>query len=319
MSAMTTTEDKIVQYLNEARAMELALVRTLQAHIAMTPSGGYRRILERHLRETRDHADRVGRRLSDLDAAPTVAGTVYGIGQQLAGQLLALGKAPLDVLRGASAEEKLLKNAKDECATEALEIATYDALEQLALRAGDKPTARLAADHRADEERMLRALRQQLPALTDAVVGAEVDGRPTFDAGRTGAAQTAQRTVRDTERNVSDAVQGTTRAVRRAAADTRRAAAGAVDDAAGAARAAIGSSATSATTEEREEQRQPFARYDELNADRVVGRLDALTPAQLRHVATYERAHKHRRTVLEAAERKRGGTEHGDRAPAGRR
>lgn len=316
---MTTTEDKIVQYLNEARAMELTLVRTLQAHIAMTPSGDYRSSLERHLRETRDHADRIRRRLADLDAAPTVVGSVYGLGQQLVGQLLALGKAPLDMVRGASAEEKLLKNAKDECATEALEIATYDALEQLARRAGDQPTARLAADHRADEERMLSELREHLPALTAAVVGAEVDGRSTFDAARTGAAQAAQRTVRETERNVSDAVQGTTRAARRAAADTRRAAAGAVDDAAGAARSAIGSTATSTTTEEREEQRQPFSRYDELNAERVVGRLDALTPAQLRHVATYERAHKRRRTVLEAAERKRGETEGSRRAPADRR
>jgi ferritin-like metal-binding protein YciE len=62
---MTSTEDKIVQQLTEARAMELALVRTLQAHIAMTPSGGYRGELERHLRETRDHAERISRRLAD--------------------------------------------------------------------------------------------------------------------------------------------------------------------------------------------------------------------------------------------------------------
>ena len=35
-------QDKIVQYLNEAHATELALVRDLQAQIAMTPSGRYR-------------------------------------------------------------------------------------------------------------------------------------------------------------------------------------------------------------------------------------------------------------------------------------
>ena len=61
--------------------------------------------------------------------------------QSLVGQALALGKGPFDLLRGASAEEKLLKNAKDESATEALEIATYRALEHFARRTGDTKTA----------------------------------------------------------------------------------------------------------------------------------------------------------------------------------
>lgn len=33
---MTTAEDKLAQYLNEAHAMELALARTLQAHSSAT-------------------------------------------------------------------------------------------------------------------------------------------------------------------------------------------------------------------------------------------------------------------------------------------
>ena len=39
-------EQKIVQYLNEAHATELALVGELQAQIAMTPRGQYREGLE---------------------------------------------------------------------------------------------------------------------------------------------------------------------------------------------------------------------------------------------------------------------------------
>ena len=127
---MPTTNDKIVQYLHEAQAMELALVRTLQAHAAMTPTGPYRSELDRHLRETRGHADGIARRLRELDEGSSIAAAGIGIAQRLLGQLLSLGKAPLDMVRGGSPEEKLLKNAKDECATEALEIATYDALEQ---------------------------------------------------------------------------------------------------------------------------------------------------------------------------------------------
>jgi ferritin-like metal-binding protein YciE len=64
----TKSTEKIIQYLNEARAAEQALTRTLQAHIAMTPSGPYRSDLERHLRETGSHAERLARRLRELAA-----------------------------------------------------------------------------------------------------------------------------------------------------------------------------------------------------------------------------------------------------------
>src|SRR5207237_3124812 len=42
-------EAKVSQYLNEAQATEQALIQTLQAHIAMTPRGSYREVLEGHL------------------------------------------------------------------------------------------------------------------------------------------------------------------------------------------------------------------------------------------------------------------------------
>ena len=56
---MNQSTQKLIQYLEEARASEVGLVRVLQSQIAMTPQGAYRRGLETHLRETRDHARRV--------------------------------------------------------------------------------------------------------------------------------------------------------------------------------------------------------------------------------------------------------------------
>ena len=193
---MATGPEKVAQYLSEAHATELALVRTLQAHIGVTPRGDYRRLLERHLRETRRHADRVAKRLDDLGEGRNVLQAGTDALQSFVGQVAALGKAPMDLVRGESGEEKLVKNAKDECATEALEIATYDALEQLAREVGDERTAELAARNRADEERMLEDLRALLPALTDAVVRAEVV-EPSFDASSTGAADAARGTQQD--------------------------------------------------------------------------------------------------------------------------
>ncbi len=63
---MNASQQKVVQYLGEAQSSESALVRVLQSQIAMTPRGTYRSGLETHLEETRDHADRVGRRLEAL-------------------------------------------------------------------------------------------------------------------------------------------------------------------------------------------------------------------------------------------------------------
>ena len=53
---MSQSQQKLVQYLNEAHATEAGLVRVLQSQIAMTPRGSYRDLLEKHLDETRNHA-----------------------------------------------------------------------------------------------------------------------------------------------------------------------------------------------------------------------------------------------------------------------
>ena len=123
---------------------------------------------------------------------------------------------------------------------------------------------------------MLAALREQLPQLTAAVIGAEVRGEPTYDAGSTGAAQK----LRETRGAVGERAQ----------------------DALHDARDATG---TLSSTQQREEHRSPLPGYDDLNVDDITGRLATLTPAQLRHLATYEHAHKRRRGVLDAVEHRR--------------
>ena len=141
MDQMNSSEKKIAQYLTEARASEDALVRVLQSQIAMTPRGTYRSGLEKHLEETRRHSQRVAERLSELDTRGNPILAVYGLAESVVGQALAFGKTPLDLLRGTGGEEKVLKNAKDAAATEALEIATYTAIERLARAVGDDDTA----------------------------------------------------------------------------------------------------------------------------------------------------------------------------------
>ena len=118
---------------------------------------------------------------------------MVGFWEDLIGQALAFSKTPLDLLRGSGGEEKVLKNAKDACATEALEIATYTAIERLARAVGDDETADLAQRILADEERMLQRIMREIPKLTDAVVRAEVKGQPSYDITTTGAGEAVRR------------------------------------------------------------------------------------------------------------------------------
>src|SRR3954449_6386759 len=56
----------VLQYLSEAHATETALVTNLKAHIAMTSDGSYKRVLERHLDETRAQVTNIDRRRGEL-------------------------------------------------------------------------------------------------------------------------------------------------------------------------------------------------------------------------------------------------------------
>ena len=134
--------------------------------------GTYEQKIVQYLEETRGHAERVRARITALgtQGGGNPLQAWIGMAEAVVGQALALGKAPLDMLRGTSVAEKVLKNAKDDCATEALEIATYTAIERLASAHGDVETAELATDIIADEQRMLtRLLDEEIPKLTDAV------------------------------------------------------------------------------------------------------------------------------------------------------
>jgi ferritin-like metal-binding protein YciE len=273
-------EQKIVQYLNEAHGAELALVRQLQAQIAMTPRGDYREGLETHLNETRRHAERLERRLGELGQGNNPLQIGLGAVQSVIGQALALTKTPLDLVRGSGGEEKVLKNAKDSCAAEAQEIATYTALARLARTAGDATTERLAKSVLGDEQKMLDRLLREIPRLTDAVARAEFDGEGSYEVGETGAADAARQVGRSAKRTARQArrVPGVARAE-------------------GTAKGAVASASDLA-----------IPNYDSLSADEVQNKLSELSQVELAKVNAYERKNQNRSTVtsridsLQAAE-----------------
>jgi ferritin-like metal-binding protein YciE len=278
---MNNAQQKVVQYLEEAHATELALVRVLQSQIAMTPRGSYRSGLETHLGETRDHAARVADRLGALGHGSNPLMAVVGLAETVLEQALVVGKTPFDLLRGSSGEEKVLKNAKDACATEALEIATYTAIERLARSVGDDETAALAASIRADEEQMLERVMREIPRLTDVVVGADVKGESSYDVTTTGVADSA----RDAGRATKAGARKTTTTTKRTARQARK-----VPGVAGAEGQIKGVVAS--------EGDLAIPRYDTLTAEEISGKLSGLSQIDLAKIDAYERKHQNRATVL---------------------
>jgi ferritin-like metal-binding protein YciE len=272
---------KIAQYLGEARASEDALVRVLQSQIAMTPSGSYRSALQTHLDETRRHSARVGGRLSALDGGPTPIQALVGFWEDIVGQGLALTKTPWDLVRGTGGEEKVLKNAKDAAATEALEIATYTALERLARAVGDDETADLAKSILADEEKMLARVMREIPKLADAVVRAELKDDPSYDVTRTGGADA----IREAGQATASAARKTTAATKRTARKARKVP--------GVAQAEGQVKGTVATAED-----LAIAEYDRLTADEITTKLANLSQIDLAKIDSYERKNQNRTTVL---------------------
>jgi len=286
---MSKSEQKVVQYLNEAQATETGLVRVLQSQIAMTPRGSYRTGLEKHLDETASHAERVQDRLAELGHGGNPLEAVVGAAEGVLGQVLAVAKTPFDLIRGSGGEEKVLKNAKDACATEALEIATYTALERLARSVGDDTTADLAASIRADEQKMLERILREIPQLTEAVVRAEVEGTPSYDASKTGAADAARSAGQAAKQTAGSGAARAKRTARQA-----RKVPG-VAQAEGQVKGAVASADDLA-----------IARYDKLTAEEIVDKLTELSQVDLAKVDSYERKNQNRTTIVSRVTSLRG-------------
>ena len=173
---------KLVQYLNEAYGKEKELETALTADISMTTDKAYRKRLQDHLKETRNHSRLVKGRIRALGGkaeevsvpGPEALSGVASGAANLANRAVAAAKGPGHMLRGTGEQEKLLKNAKSQYWNEFEEIATYYAIETLADFVGDKETHQVAKQIRREEERMARYLEKLIPKLTKSTAREEI-------------------------------------------------------------------------------------------------------------------------------------------------
>src|SRR4051812_10662625 len=175
---MSSATETIIDYLRDAESQEQASLSLLEGHLRGAPPGPYRSASRRHLDETRRHAHQVGERLVDLGATRGALGTLLTLGEAVAGRVVGLALAPLNLVVSRTRADAMLRNAEDAIASEAREVATYESLERLAEEAGDAATASLARAIRGDEERYLSELRELLPSLTDRVVRERIGATP---------------------------------------------------------------------------------------------------------------------------------------------
>jgi ferritin-like metal-binding protein YciE len=296
---MTDARQRIIRALSDAHASEQALAQELQSQIAAAPRGRYRKGLQTHLRVTRDHARRVEVRLGELRPRDNVVQAGIRLLESAVGQSLTLGRAPLDLLgktplellRGSGGPEKVLSDAKDACATEALEIATYTGIEELASSIGDRQTARLAASIRAEEQQMLDLLLEEIPSLVNWVVDAQARGKARPAIATNGGAEAARSSGRRARK-----------VARRAPKPAKRKAAPAPRKARATPRAGGRITGVKAPA-----GALPIEGYERLTAEEVIERLTALSPIELARIGAYEREHENRSSVLTRIAALRGG------------
>ena len=128
---------------------------------------------------------------------------------------------------------------------------------------------------------MLAKVLREIPKLTDAVVRADVKGDPSYDITTTGAADA----VRDAGEAAAETARKTTSRAKRTARQARKVPG--VAQVEGQVKGAVASEGDLA-----------IARYDQLTADEITGRLAELSQIDLAKVDAYERKNQNRTTIL---------------------
>ena len=149
-------QEIVIAWLNDAHAMELAIAQVLEQHAEQAEDHPpMHTALQRHLEQTRRHADlvkgcveRMGGETSGVKTGmASVMGTVQGMTTKLA-------------------KDDLIKNTLHDYGTEHFEIACYTSLIAAGENLGDLETAQVCGEIPRDEQAMAEFLFQQIPPTT---------------------------------------------------------------------------------------------------------------------------------------------------------
>jgi ferritin-like metal-binding protein YciE len=217
VAELNARDAKLVQFLNEAHAKEAELEADLTAHISLTQKVPYKKRLQQHLRETKDHKRRVASRIKQLGGSPAAGVRAPGVPEavgELAGKGLAAVKGQVAVARAAitAQAETHLRNAREELREEYVEIGMYTTIEAFATEVGDRETAQLAKSIRRNEQKTADYLERLIPTLTKEVVRAEVPR--SLRGGTSGRRRSARKRTTATSRKRTTAAKPRTTSAR---------------------------------------------------------------------------------------------------------
>jgi ferritin-like metal-binding protein YciE len=147
--------EQIIAWLSDAHAMEQSLTRVLQQHIKdARDAPEMRERLERHLDETRRHAERVRSCLELLGTTPST--------------MKALAGGAMGMIEGMSTgmfRDERVKNAIADYAMEHFEMGCYSALAAAADDAGFAEIARTCREIFGEEADMADWYEEQIPEI----------------------------------------------------------------------------------------------------------------------------------------------------------
>jgi ferritin-like metal-binding protein YciE len=149
---------KLIEYVQNVHALEGNVVLMLDSIVLTTRDEELREMFRVHREESRRQQERLRERLEALGGLGLAS-----LRKNVSAIASAQAKGAFDVFRS----DKPVQNARDAFVTEHLEIASYEILERMAERAGDEETARVAREHRAEEQAMAQRIAENWDRFVD--------------------------------------------------------------------------------------------------------------------------------------------------------
>ena len=153
---MTNPQERLVQWMRDAHAMEKQAERIMETEanrIENYPE--LKAQLERHLKETRQQAERLSRRLEQLDGGTSTTKDVMA-------KMMGFAQG----MSGLFAGDEVLKGSLANYAFEHMEIASYKMLIAAAEQIGDTESKRVCEQNLREEEAMANWLDEHMGSVT---------------------------------------------------------------------------------------------------------------------------------------------------------
>ncbi len=185
-------KDKLITYLQDAAAMEHEITEVLQKQVGDTKQWPeIQQRIQQHLDATKTHHQRMVDRLKSYNEKPSGVKSAFA----------AMMGNTVGMTAGAKTDA-LAKEARDDYATEHLEIAAYELLIATASAYGDNATVQACELNLRDEVEMAQWLERNLPRT--AILSYQQDGILVSQTEAT----TAERTALDAVQRSRSAIGG---------------------------------------------------------------------------------------------------------------